>query len=811
MPKLRNKKYKTDESRITKTVSSDAEELINDFPDDFSSDMSGEFAFDPHDLTDKIMKFGAMLTGIDLYDYQYAPAYRVIYSVITLEGASITLLTSRQCVKKGSVIHNRDGSLCAIENHPNAWLTAKNRPVKKYTSYLGHEVFLTNNHPVHTRDGWKKAEDLKIGEEIACLVKWDKFPEKTTVDQRDTNIDFPSMVSKLSRKDCIDLLNNLYKKDSFFAPDRTVAETIQQVLNKFGFPSFIDKSVIDKLGNTGFYVKFPADFMNKTFEKFLRTGVCPTVPEYDFMGEDGEQYKFAPLLNITFDGFYDVYDVEVPEKHWFTCGGIKLHNCGKSEVVAFVVATLMVILPKLADIFEDDLGQFSTGFKSGLFAPQSEQVDNVYGRTKSRIGSHNAAMVMSDEDIDTGIISLARLKLTNDSICSAQTASKQSKIEGKTLDLAVIDETQEIDSLIAQKSIEPMVSATGGTILRCGTTGTSKNHFYEEIQFNKKADRAVDDKRLKTHYEYDYKSIIASRKKQYEVDGKKYHLLYQKDVMKKYHRWGKDSDAFKLSYALVWTFETGMFCTEKKFEALLNKKLKTESDPQEVVPISKFILPDGQETHIVFGIDWAKENNSTVLTIVEVYPSNELHESVEDYEADKPNKRLLNWYEFPSTSYEDQHIAIMDLIDLWMPTYVVCDSTGVGNAPTERLMFNAPPETQVVPYVFSRTSKSDMWQSLEEDMQKDRIVVPAYKSVRDSEEYKNFEKQLTSAVRFYVGGLLVVQKGPHSFDDYLDSLGLATLGANMDILVEDYVEQEEHNPFYPGAGMMESIRQNSYN
>jgi hypothetical protein len=29
-----------------------------------------------------------------------------------------------------------------------------------------------------------------------------------------------------------------------------------------------------------------------------------------------------------------------------------------------------------------------------------------------------------------------------------------------------------------------MVSAVGGTIIKCGTTGTSKSDFWQEIQYN---------------------------------------------------------------------------------------------------------------------------------------------------------------------------------------------------------------------------------------------------------------------------------------------------------------------------------------
>lgn len=460
-------------------------------------------------------------------------------------------------------------------------------------------------------------------------------------------------------------------------------------------------------------------------------------------------------------------------------------QCGKSETVSFVIITLMVILPRLAEIFPE-LEPFKDGFKAGVFAPQSEQVDNIHQRIRTRLGSENAALVMSDEDIDTGVVSYSRLTLDNGSVCSAQVASKNSKIEGKTLDLAVIDEAQDVDTLIATKSIEPMVSSTAGTIMRSGTTGRAKNNFYEEIQLNKKEDFKVKNKRLRFHYQYDYKAIISLRRKQFENDGKRHHLFYEKDVLKKKKRWGEQSEAWKLSYALIWTLETGMFCTDDKFDRLTNKRIKWEDLPIEGARYD-------------MGIDWAKETNSTVVTVVRTEPSDEVHESKEEYAEDKPKKTLVAWYEFQNSRYEDQHTSIMELIYFWRPEVICADATGVGAAPTDRLMWNAPETTYILPFIFSRPSKSRLWQDFEADMNKGRLLIPAHKDIQATEEFQTFYNQVTSAVRYYVGDYLVVHKSGGSMDDYLDSMGLAIQASNHAVDVIDEIEDDE-NPFYRAGG-----------
>ena len=123
---------------------------------------------------------------------------------------------------------------------------------------------------------------------------------------------------------------------------------------------------------------------------------------------------------------------------------------GKSEVMAFVIDTLCVILPALASIIPD-LEQFKTGFRVGLFAPQSDQVVTTYSRSMTRLRSANADMVLTDPDIDVWLESVARLELSNGSFLAGQVASKQSKIESKTYDLVIVEEAQDVDDLIVSK------------------------------------------------------------------------------------------------------------------------------------------------------------------------------------------------------------------------------------------------------------------------------------------------------------------------------------------------------------------------
>ena len=94
------------------------------------------------------------------------------------------------------------------------------------------------------------------------------------------------------------------------------------------------------------------------------------------------------------------------------------------------------------------------------------------------------------------------------------------------------------------------------------------------------------------------------RRHQFEIDHKKFHLNYEADILRKKERWGEDSQAFKLAYALVWDLESGMLISDKEFNTLLNRKLG-------------FQEPSTGD-YVVAGLDIGKAPAETVLTIAKV-------------------------------------------------------------------------------------------------------------------------------------------------------------------------------------------------
>lgn len=525
---------------------------------------------------------------------------------------------------------------------------------------------------------------------------------------------------------------------------------------------------IDTSDMVGRSVSFDAHFITGKIMDFGK--VLTGIPLYSYQEEIAYRIIYSV---ITFEG--SVLTV------------LLSRQSGKSETMAFVIDTLTVLLPALAKIIPD-LEQFSNGFRVGLFAPQSDQVVTTYSRAMTRLTSANAEMVLSDPDLLVSLESEVRLNLSNGSFLAGQVASKQSKIESKTYDLIIIEEAQDTDDFLVTKSIEPMLTATGGTLVKVGTTGVTKNHFWYEIQANRNHDRKIPDKRLRNHFEYAYKEIISARRHQFEIDHKKFHLNYEADILRKKERWGEDSQAFKLAYALVWDLESGMLISDKEFNTLLNRKLG-------------FQEPSTGD-YVVAGLDIGKAPAETVLTIAKVWYTNDPFE--------KPYKQILAWVCLGGLDYEAQHHEILNYIVEYNISTIFADYTGVGKPVVDRLVYACGEYVNIEPYTFTAQSKSDMWYNFTSDIQTRRLIVPANRVVRSTSEFQKFEEQMKNCQKYFNGAYMVCEKSEGYFDDMVDSCALMCLAANAQREAESELEVDDNPLFSNLTSNAFAMHRNSY-
>ena len=437
---------------------------------------------------------------------------------------------------------------------------------------------------------------------------------------------------------------------------------------------------------------------------------------------------------------------------------------GKSETVADVVATLMVLLPRLAKLYPDLLGKFKDGLWVGLFAPTEGQVETLFGRAVTRLTSERAIEIMGDPEIDDaaarvgGVTRQIKLKKSGSTI-TMMTANPRAKIESKSFHLIVIDECQEADDFTVSKSISPMLAYYAGTMVKTGTPTTSKNNFYRAIQLNKR--RQTGKSSRQNHFQWDWKEVA------------KINPNYATHIKREMLRIGEDSDEFQMSYNCKWLLERGMFVTS----TVMDKLGDTSSE----------LVKSWHKTPVVVGIDPARKTDSTVVTVVWV-------------DWDRPDEfgyfehRILNWMELQGDDWEEQYFQIVNFLENYDVLAIGVDANGVGDAVAQRLKLLIP-RAEVTSLTSSPSEQSKRWKHLQALIQREMISWPAHAKTRRLRTWKRFYQQMTDAeVQFKGPNFLVAAPDEaYAHDDFVDSLSIACC------LTESLVMPEvlaSSNPFF---------------
>lgn len=445
---------------------------------------------------------------------------------------------------------------------------------------------------------------------------------------------------------------------------------------------------------------------------------------------------------------------------------------GKTETVAITVGGLMIILPQLANMpmFLDDprLQMFKDGFWVGIFAPSLRQSQITYNRMRGRMQCKEALAVLQDPDfrLDFTTSNGQTVALSNGSFCTSISASDGSSIEGESFKFIICEECQDISNYKIRKSIHPMGAAYNATICKIGTATTFKGDFFEAIERNKK-EYKEGKLRVRNHFEYNYKVVM------------KYNPRYARYIEREKRSLGENSDEFRMSYNLEWIISRGMFVDIDELE-------KTCGDEY----LSR-VKTDHLANHVV-GIDVGggssknrDEADSTIITVVEVdWNSPVVLESSTDEETGEDiiylayNTYIKDWLEISpevAEDYEEQYAIIMDYLKNFRISRIVIDATREASL-AQRIKANV--RCEVIPFVFSSKSKSDIYKHLQTEINTCRARFPRSQETVESKEYGKFTQQLADLQKSYSGSNLVVSHPPErgAHDDYPDSWALAVWG-----------------------------------
>lgn len=327
------------------------------------------------------------------------------------------------------------------------------------------------------------------------------------------------------------------------------------------------------------------------------------------------------------------------------------------------------------------------------------------------------------------------------------------------------------------QSVHPMGAAYNATICKIGTATTFKGDFYEAIQRNK---QFIKDNptAIRNHFEYDC-DVVA-----------RFNPKYAKYLEREKRSLGENSDEYRMSYKLEWIISRGMFVDIQKVEK--------ECGDEYLGRVPR----DMQATHVV-GIDVGggsssnkKYADSTVITVVEVnWNEPVLMEKTTDDETGEDivytayNTYIKDWCEIRpeiAENYEEQYQMIMEYLKNFNVVRIVIDATRESSL-AQRIQANM--RCEVIPFVFSSKSKSDIYKHLQIEINTGRARFPRDRDTIVTSEYRKFTQQLADLQKGYSGSHLVVshpdEKGAH--DDYPDSWCLAVWGTRD----QGYVDNTE--------------------
>lgn len=456
-------------------------------------------------------------------------------------------------------------------------------------------------------------------------------------------------------------------------------------------------------------------------------------------------------------------------------------QAGKTTAIVYTVAFIIYL-------FKQVIGR---GIRIGIFAPQKEQAKTDFDRLKVAFNQlnkngidmgfreYNATTLRPETpdyvyDTENGKIvetPPATLELDFGNEVFIFPISKTSNPESKTLDLIIIEEAQSVDDFKMKNAVFPMGASTNASRIFIGTAGYHICYFYRKLQQSQ-------------DYVFDYKKVIQERREAYDLTKRKYHLNYEKYVLKERNEQGEDSDEFKTQYGLEWVLGAGQFITMDEFNSLIGDFGRSHHNIQ--------------DPHFA-GIDTAKSPDSTVVTILRGMGENK--------------RRLVNWMELKGDNYQDQFDIIWEFLKRYDIKALAIDSTGQGDFMPD--MFQAHTRWQdensgLYRVKFNLSSKDVLYKNLMVVCREFLTSIPKI----DTKEAEKFKQQMLDLQKEYKGDTYLSchhPDEPYAHDDYCDSwalseyafaqynkinqIGVRVISPQDDKRIKDFIEEWDDENF----------------
>lgn len=275
---------------------------------------------------------------------------------------------------------------------------------------------------------------------------------------------------------------------------------------------------------------------------------------------------------------------------------------GKSITIIYTILYLMDKMPNL---------------KVGIFAPKESQATTIIFkgvRDRAEKCEYYKRKIKRSKETD--------MELANGSRIFAQAASPTSKIVGSSLNIAVVDEAQDVEEDKIIRDIIPMLGAFDGLLVLIGTASTKRCYLYEA-------------RRNPAYKSYTVKSEEALVQ----------NVRYRNHVEKARLERGEDDPLFRTQYLGEWVLERGMFIEQEVLDGLQTDKIK----------------PNPDETHYA-GWDPANKQDRSVITIM------------------NDKGQIVRWLSFDGDDYTVQCSEVAPILKAWNVRYITVDASGPQDA-----------------------------------------------------------------------------------------------------------------------------------
>lgn len=424
---------------------------------------------------------------------------------------------------------------------------------------------------------------------------------------------------------------------------------------------------------------------------------------------------------------------------------LQSRQSGKTEAIADTLLILSVGFPTI----------LKRKLSAGIFAPAFSQATVVARRRLyERFSSVRVFLEQFNLVMDIGAAHFSQLFILEDvkshlqSRVRVMSGAPNANIIGETLDIAVIEQVEEMEPTKMQQDIFPMLSATGGLRILSGTPSLEvKNTYYYDVLTKPEKQRPP----WGTNPNGSYIHVVDWR------EAAKYSETYRDYVMREAERIGGDSDVFRTAFNIEWITLLNKFISRDQLEAL--SELIVAPDPKTHLPY----YPTDPKLPRTVGWDPARGADRSVMTVTE--------------RDDMFHHHILEWMEFEGLDWEPQLDEATELLRHWKPNLLLIDSTGEGDPipefarkwARERLDFHVDVEG----YKYTSQSKDVINKLLDAEMHMKRVFFPI--DTLQRREREHFKEDFLNLERNYAGNYMNLDHPSRSgcHNDYCTSLELA--------------------------------------